>query len=101
MWFHTNTRELMHSAIRQHMDVVFVCVTFLDNNVPTNHARVCGYSPWVRKDHSTQGVGVAFCHKDTLNVQVIAPLQLMPRELKMLVIKISDSNAKQCSVYWL
>ncbi|KAG0721908.1 hypothetical protein GWK47_045477 [Chionoecetes opilio] len=69
--FHTNIGELTHNVIiKNRADIVFVCETFLDDKVPPSYARVRGYSAWLRKDRSTQGRGVAFCYRETVNVQV-------------------------------
>ncbi|XP_045137187.1 uncharacterized protein LOC123519749 [Portunus trituberculatus] len=93
--FHTNIGELTHSAINRHRaDIVFVCETFLDDSVPQTYARVRGYSPWVRKDRSTQGGGMAFCYKDTVNVQVVEPPVPVPRELEFLTLKVTDRDSK-------
>ncbi|XP_045104363.1 uncharacterized protein LOC123499894 [Portunus trituberculatus] len=43
---------------------------------------------------STQGGGVAFCHKETLNVQVVEPPTPVPRELELIALKIIDGNGK-------
>ena len=67
--------------IKNRADVVFVCETFLDDKVPVNYARVRGYSSWLRRDRSTQGGGVAFCYKETLNIQVIEAPNLDPGNL--------------------
>lgn len=93
--FHTNVGELTHNVIvKNRADVVFVCETFLDNKVPSNYARVRGYSTWQRKDRSTQGGGVAFCFKDTLSVQLLDPCEPVPRDLELLMLKISDRSGK-------
>jgi len=93
--FHTNIAELTHSVINRHRaDVVFVCETFLDDNVPPSYARIRGYSAWIRKDRSTQGGGVAFCHKETVNAQVVEPPVPVPCELELLTLKITDSDGK-------
>ena len=93
--FHTNIAELSHSVITRHRaDVVFVCETFLDDNVPPSYARIRGYSAWLRKDRSTQGGGVAFCHKETINAQVVEPPVPVPSELEILTMKIIDSEGK-------
>ncbi|MPC32059.1 hypothetical protein E2C01_025362 [Portunus trituberculatus] len=60
--------------------------TFLDSNVPANYAQIKGYSAWVRKDRSTQGGGVAFCYKASLNVVVLdtpIPVELEAIKLKL------------------
>ncbi|XP_045105052.1 uncharacterized protein LOC123500395 [Portunus trituberculatus] len=62
--------------------------------VPSNYARIKGYSPWIRKDRSTQGGGVAFCFKETVNAQVVEPPTPIPGELELLTLKIIDSNGK-------
>ncbi|KAK8402306.1 hypothetical protein O3P69_000608 [Scylla paramamosain] len=86
--FHTNVGELTRSVInKNNVDLVFVCETFLDDKVPSTYARVRGYSTWIRKDRSTQGGGVAFCHKETLNVQVVEPPIPVPRELELIALK--------------
>lgn len=93
--FHTNIGEFTHSMIiKNRADVVFVRETFLDDKVPVNYARVRGYTSWLRKDRTTQGGGVAFCYKETLNVQVIEPLVPVPMELELLTLKITDNNGK-------
>ena len=93
--FHTNIAELTQSVIIKHRaDIVFVCETFLDNSVPTSYARIRGYSAWLRKDRSTQGGGVAFCHKESVNVQVVEPPVPVPSELEILTLKIIDSDGK-------
>ncbi|XP_045117635.1 uncharacterized protein LOC123508165 [Portunus trituberculatus] len=93
--FHTNIGELTHSVIiKKNIDLVFVCETFLDAKVPSNYARIKGYSPWIRKDRSTQGGGVAFCFKETVNAQVVEPPTPIPGELELLTLKIIDSNGK-------
>ncbi|MPC44516.1 hypothetical protein E2C01_038189 [Portunus trituberculatus] len=93
--FHTNIGEFTHSAINRHRaDIVFVCETFLDDSVPQTYVRVQGYSLLVRKDRSTQGGGIAFCYKDTVNVQVVEPPVPVPRELEILTLKVTDSDSK-------
>ena len=92
--FHTNVGELTHSVIKQRADIVFVCETFLDDKIPQNYARIRGYSTWVRKDRSTQGGGVAFCHKESLNVQVVKPSVPVPQDLELLTLKVTDINGK-------
>lgn len=88
--FHTNIGELTHNVIvKKHADIVFVSETFLDEKVPRNYARIQGYSPWVRKDRSTQGGGVAFCYKEFANIQVIEPAQPIPVELELLILKVT------------
>lgn len=93
--FHTNVGELTHNVIdKNRADDVFVCETFLDNKVPRSYARVRGYSTWHRKDRSTQGGGVAFCFKDTLNVKVVEPCEPVPRDLEVIMLTISDKNGE-------
>ena len=93
--FHTNIGELTHSVIiKEDIDLVFVCETFLDAEVPSNYARIKGYSPWIRKDRSTQGGGVEFCFKETVNAQVVEPPTPIPGEIELLALKIIDSNGK-------
>ena len=93
--FHSNVGDLTHSVIRKtNADIVFVCETFLDDNVPANYARVKGYTAWIRKDRSSQGGGVAFCHKETINVQVVEPPVPAPRELELLTLKVIDAQGK-------
>ncbi|KAK8394244.1 hypothetical protein O3P69_006435 [Scylla paramamosain] len=93
--FHTNIGELTHSVIiKNNVDLVFVCETFLDSKVPDKYARVKGYSAWVRKDRSTQGGGVAFCYKETVSAQVVEPPTPVPGELELLALKITGSNGK-------
>ena len=93
--FHTNIGELTHSVIiKNQADVVFVCETFLDDKVPPNYARIRGYSQWIRKDRSTQGGGVAFCYKETVNLQVVEPQVHVPEVLELLTLKIIDSEGK-------
>ena len=93
--FHTNVGELTRNVIiKNNVDLVFVCETFLDDKVPSTYARVRGYSTWIRKDRSTQGGGVAFCHKESLNVQVVEPLIPVPRELELIALKVIDGNGK-------
>ncbi|XP_045109715.1 uncharacterized protein LOC123503780 [Portunus trituberculatus] len=93
--FHTNVGEITHNVIIKHRaDIAFVCETFLDVSVPVNYVRVRGYSAWQRKDRSTQGGGVAFCYKETLNVKVIEPAKPVPEELELLVLKVTDRNGK-------
>ena len=69
--FQTSLGDLTLSAITRHRADIFFS-PFLDNIVPPVYARIRGYSPWLRKDRSTQGGG-AFCHKETVNVQVVVP----------------------------
>ncbi|KAK4319484.1 hypothetical protein Pmani_009587 [Petrolisthes manimaculis] len=70
--FHTNVGELTHRFVQANKaDIVFVCETFLDNNVTSGYARIKGYSSWVRKDRSTLGGGVALCFKNSLRVVVL------------------------------
>ncbi|KAK8372396.1 hypothetical protein O3P69_010909, partial [Scylla paramamosain] len=89
--FHTNVGELTRSVInKNNVDLVFVCETFLDDKVPSTYACVRGYSTWIRKDRSTQGGGVAFCHKETLNVQVVEPPIPVPRELELIALKSDE-----------
>lgn len=93
--FHTNVGELTHTVIRKiSADIVFVCETFLDDRVPANYARVKGYSAWLRKDRNCQGGGVAFCFKESLNVQVVEPPVPAPRELELLILKVTDAHGK-------
>ena len=93
--FHTNIGDLTHSAItRNRADIVFVCETFLDDKIPSSYARVRGYSPWIRKDRSTRGGGVAFCYKERVIVQVVELPANVPSDLEMLMLKIIDSGGK-------
>ena len=93
--FHTNVGELTRNVIiKNNVDLVFVCETFLDNTVPCTYARVRGYSTWIRKDRCTQGGGVAFCHKESLNVQVVEPPIPVPRDLELIALKVIDGNGK-------
>lgn len=93
--FHTNIGECTHNMIiKNRVDAVFVCETFLDDKVPVNYARVRGYSSWLQRDRSTQGGGVAFCYKETLNVRMIEPPEPGSRELELLALKITDNNGK-------
>ena len=72
--FTTNVGELTHNVIiKNRADVVFVCETFLDANVPVNYTSVRGYSTRNRKNPLTLGEGVAFHYKESLNVQEIEP----------------------------
>ena len=91
--FHTNVGELTHRFIRaNNADVVFVCETFLDSSVPTNYARIKGYSAWVRKDRSTQGGGVAFCYKASLNAVVLdTPI---PAGLEAVMLKLVGADGR-------
>ena len=93
--FHTNIGELTHSVIvKNSVDLVFVCETFLDDKVPVTYARVKGYSTWIRKDRFTQGGGIAFCHKESLNVQVVELPLPAPSEIELVALKIIDGNGK-------
>ncbi|MPC46456.1 hypothetical protein E2C01_040176 [Portunus trituberculatus] len=59
--FHTNIGEFTHRAItRNKANIVFVCETFLDDNIPPSYARVRNYSAWIRKDCSTWGMWRGF-----------------------------------------
>ena len=91
--FHTNVGELTHRFIlKNSADLVFVCETFLDNSVPKTYARVKGYSAWVRKDRSTQGGGVAFCYKTSLNVVVLdTPI---PAGLEVILLKVVGAEGR-------
>lgn len=42
----------------------------------------------------TQGGGVTFCYKETLNVRMIEPPEPGSRELELLALKITDNNGK-------
>ena len=91
--FHTNVGELTHRFIRvNNADLVFVCETFLDSNVPSNYARIKGYSAWIRRDRSRQGGGVAFCYKASLNVMVLdTPI---PAELEAITLKLTGDGGR-------
>lgn len=91
--FHTNVGELTHRFIlKNKADIVFVSETFLDDRVPETYARVKGYSPWIRKDRTTRGGGVALCYKENLNLQVINfPT---PSDLEILIFKLIDNEGK-------
>ncbi|KAK4324575.1 hypothetical protein Pmani_004786 [Petrolisthes manimaculis] len=82
--FHTNVGELTHRFVQANKaDIVFVCETFLDNNVTSGYARIKGYSSWVRKDRSTLGGGVALCFKNSLRVVVLdTPI---PADLEVII----------------
>ena len=62
--------------------------------MPANYARVKGYTAWIRKDRSTQGGGVAFCHKESINAQLVEPPVPAPRELELLTLKVIDAHGK-------
>ncbi|KAK4315302.1 hypothetical protein Pmani_013473 [Petrolisthes manimaculis] len=85
--FHTNVGELTHRFVQANKaDIVFVCETFLDNNVTSGYARIKGYSSWVRKDRSTFGGGVALCFKNSLRVEVLdTPI---PADLEVILWKV-------------
>ena len=73
---------------------MFVCETFLDDKVLSNYTRVRGYLAGLRKDRNTQVGGVAFCHKETVNVHIVEPHISVPKKLELLILKIIDSNRK-------
>ncbi|KAK3857130.1 hypothetical protein Pcinc_036597 [Petrolisthes cinctipes] len=85
--FHTNVGELTHRFVQANKaNIVFVCETFLDNNVTSGYARIKGYSSWVRKDRSTLGGGVALCFKNSLRVVVLdTPI---PADLEVIIWKV-------------
>ena len=74
---------------------MFVREAFIDDKEPSTYARVRGYSTWIRKDRSTQDGGVAFYHKESLNVQVVEPALPVPRDLELITLKIIESNGKE------
>ena len=85
--------ELTHRFILpNNADIVFVCETFLDSSVPQNYARIKGYTSWFRKDRSTQGGGVAFCYKSSLNAVVLdTPL---PAGLEAIMLKLVGDGGR-------
>ena len=86
--FRTNIGELTHSFVRKHqLDIVVTVETFLDRNCVTTCDRIPGYSHWIRRDrHEGQGGGIAVCHKDSLQMQL---LQIqMPDMLEMMFFRI-------------
>ena len=91
--FHTNVGELTHRFVgTKNPDIVFVTETFLDDNIPPTYARIQGYSTWIRKDRSTQGCGVALCHKTFLDLIVLdTPI---PERLEMLIFKIKGDGGR-------
>ena len=91
--FHTNVGELTHAFVRVHnADIVFVSETFLDGSVPKNYARIKGYSVWARKDHNTQGGGVALCYKSSLSVVVLDTL--IPAWLEVITFKVIGDGGR-------
>lgn len=91
--FHTNVGELTHRFVHaKKADVVFVTETFLNDSVPASYARIKGYSPWYRKDRSSQGGGVALCHKASLNLVVLDTF--IPAELEVIIFKIIGDRGR-------
>lgn len=67
--FHTNILELTYRFVKKsNADIVFVSETFLDDRVPWNSARMTGNSPWIKKNRSTLGRGVAMFYKEALSL---------------------------------
>ena len=91
--FHTNVGELTHRFIlTKKPDIVFVTETFLDDNIPSTYARIRGYSTWIRRDRSTQGGGVALCHKSSLDLTVLdTPI---PERLEIIIFKIKGAGGR-------
>lgn len=91
--FHANVGELKDRfVLPNNADIMFVCEAFLDGTVPDSYARVRGYASWIRKDHSTEGGGVAFCYEASPNVIFLS--SHIPAELDVLTLKIVDEGGR-------
>lgn len=77
---------------RKDPELVFVSGTFLGPRVQDTHVLINGYSAWVRRDHSTHGGGVAFCHMYYLNV-VVLDISIA-QELEIIFLKVLDSEER-------
>ncbi|MPC35797.1 hypothetical protein E2C01_029233 [Portunus trituberculatus] len=98
--FHTNIVELTHRAItRKKADIVFVCGT-LNDSIPPSYARVRGYSPWIKKDRSIRGGGVAFCYKECVNVQVVRQFSQLLLTLQERWVPHSSHATKSSDQPW-
>ena len=85
--FRTNVGELTHAAVKNKADIVVAVETFLNDTCVTTCDRIPGYSHWVRRDRPAgQGGGVALCHREGLQLQLL-PVTT-PEEMEVLFFRL-------------
>ena len=99
--FRTNIGELTHTALTLKTDIVVASETFLNDECVTTCDKIPGYCHWVRRDRSTgQGGGVAVCHREGLQLQLLSVQA--PAELEALFFRLllADKGAiLLCAIY--
>ncbi|MPC38783.1 hypothetical protein E2C01_032299 [Portunus trituberculatus] len=83
------------------MDVVVAVETFLDKSCITVCEKIPGYSPWVRRDRQRrQEGGIAVCHRDEMQVDILPVDILAVMEIVFLrVILADESGLLLCAAY--
>ena len=99
--FRTNVGELTHTVLGNKADIVVVVETFLTDKCVTACDRISGYSHWSRRDRANrQGGGVAVCHREGLQIQLI-PVPV-PEEMEAMFFRLllADKSAVLlCALY--
>ena len=89
--FRTNIGEITHTfVLKENVDIIFLCETFLGETVAPNFGTIPGYSHWHRRDRNEDGGGVALCYKTGTRVQILE--EDIPQELEIILFRYFDSN---------
>ena len=87
--------------LRNKADIVVAVETFLRDECVTSCDRIPGYCHWVRRDRTTgQGGGVAVCHREGLQLQLLSVQA--PEELEAMFFRLllADKSAVLlCTIY--
>ena len=100
--FLTNVGDLTHSfVIKNNIDFVVTCETFLDENVEPTFGKIPGYCHWERRDRQgMQGGGIAVCYKEHLQVQTLTVNTPSWMEMMFFRVRLANSDSVLiCAVY--
>ena len=92
--FRTNVGELTHAALRNKADIVVAVETFLNDDCVTSCDRIPGYCHWMRRDRASgPGGGVALCHREGLQIQLLTVPAPEEMEVMFLRLLLDDGTA--------
>ena len=90
----TNIGELTHLTLKNNADIIITCETFLNSEVEETFGKIRGYTHWIRRDRQgREGGGIAVCHKNNLQIQVLEVNCPTWLEVIFLKVVLSTNNA--------